>query len=197
MQATHNQEPAAITELLHAWGAGDDGALEQLTPLIYTDLRRLAGRYMRDEGPDHTLQATGLVHEAYLKLVDSRRVQWRNRTHLLALAAQLMRRVLVDFARSRSYLKRGGAVRRVELDSASHPRQTVDPTVAALDDALARLGSHDPRKRCVIELRFFGGLSVAETARALNVAPDTVHRDWRLARAWLVRELGVGGKHAR
>lgn len=189
--------PPAITDLLKAWGAGDDRALEQLTPLIYRDLHRLAGRYMRGESPDHTLQATGLVHEAYLKLVDSRRVHWRNRTHLMALSAQLMRRVLVDFARSRAYLKRGGAVRRVELVEPPPPAEALDPRLVAIDDALRELARKDPRKSRVVELRFFGGLSVAETAQALNVAPDTVHRDWRLAKAWLIRELGADGNHGR
>jgi RNA polymerase sigma-70 factor (ECF subfamily) len=197
--SSHNLSPQspAITELLKAWGAGDDGALEQLTPLIYTDLRRLAGRYMRGESPDHTLQATGLVHEAYLKLLDSRRVRWRDRTHLLALSAQLMRRVLVDFARSRKYLKRGGGIRRVELDTAVRAGETQDPRLCAIDDALRELAKIDPRKSRVVELRFFGGLSVLETARTLKVAPDTVHRDWRLAKAWLLRELGVGCAHGR
>lgn len=181
-----------ITQLLLDWGAGDDAALEELIPLVYQELRRLARGYMRGERPSHTLQTTALVNEAYLRLVDSRKVRWQNRTQFFAISAQLMRRILVDFARSRRYQKRGGGAQKVPLNEESiiSPRQGRD--LVQLDGALNALASADARKARVVELRFFGGLNVEETATVLNVSPDTVLRDWRLAKAWLAREMGKG-----
>jgi RNA polymerase sigma-70 factor (ECF subfamily) len=178
-----------ITELLRAWGEGDDRALERLTPLVEAELRRLARGYMSRERHDHTLQATALVNEAFLRLTDARQVQWQDRVHFLAVSARLMRRVLVDYARSRGYRKRGAGAQRVTLhdDLVTTPEVTVD--VVALDRALEALAEVDPRKRRVIELRFFGGLSVDETADVLHVSADTVKRDWRLAKLWLLREI--------
>jgi RNA polymerase sigma factor (TIGR02999 family) len=181
--------PGAVTELLRAWGGGDDGALEQLTPLVEAELRRLARAYMRRERPGHTLQTTALVNEAFLRLTDARRVCWQDRAHFLGISARLMRRVLVDHARALGYRKRGGGAQRVTLDEGlvTSPEPPVD--VVALDRALDALAAVDARKGRVIELRFFGGLSVEETAEVLHVSPDTVKRDWRLAKLWLLREL--------
>ena len=181
--------PGAVTELLRAWGDGDDRALEQLTPLVEAELRRLARGYMRRERRGHTLQTTALVNEAFLRLTDARRVRWQDRAHFLGISARLMRRVLVDHARSRGYQKRGGGAERVTLHEGlvTAPEPAVD--VLALDRALEALAAVDARKSRVIELRFFGGLSVEETAEALHVSPDTVKRDWRLAKLWLLREL--------
>jgi RNA polymerase sigma factor (TIGR02999 family) len=183
-----------ITGLLKAWGQGDEAALEQLTPLVYAQLRAQARRYMRNERSGVTLQSTALVHETYLRLIDARDVDWRDRVHFFALSAQLMRRILVDAARARAAAKRGGRAARVEHASAVDLDQipTADLSAALLcelDDALEDLTRIDPRRAKVIELRFFGGLSVEETAEALEVSPQTVMRDWRLARAWLGREL--------
>jgi RNA polymerase sigma factor (TIGR02999 family) len=178
-----------ITQLLLAWGRGEQAALDRLTPLVYDELRRLAHRYMGRERPGHTLQTSALVNEVYLRLVDSSHVRWQNRVHFFAVSAQLMRRILVDFARGRNNLKRGGDVRRVSLDHAllvSHEHST---DLVALDDALKALASLDARQGQVVELRFFGGLSVEETAEVLHVSEGTVRRDWSLARAWLHREL--------
>ena len=179
-----------VTELLRAWRDGDDGALEQLTPLVEAELRRQARGYMRRERRGHTLQVTALVNEAFLRLTDARRVRWQDRAHFFGISARLMRRVLVDHARSRGYRKRGGGARRVTLDEGlvTSPEPTLD--VVALDRALEALAAVDVRKSRVIELRFFGGLSVEETAEVLHVSPDTVKRDWRLAKLWLLRELG-------
>jgi RNA polymerase sigma factor (TIGR02999 family) len=179
-----------VTRLLHAWSQGKDAALEELLPLVHQELRRLARRYMFGERPGHTLQATALVNEAYLKLVDSRHVNWQDRAHFFAISAQLMRRILVDYARARGYQKRGGGVPKVTLDEALMGPQEKGHDLVALDDALKVLAGVDPRKSKVVELRFFGGLSVEETAEVLKVSPDTVHRDWRLAKAWLAREMG-------
>jgi RNA polymerase sigma factor (TIGR02999 family) len=179
----------AITELLLAWGNGDESALERLMPMVYAELRRLAHHYMNRERGGHTLQTTALVNEAYLKLIDSSRVRWQNRAHFFAVSAQLMRRILVDFARSRHYQKRGGAARQVSLDEALVVSAARGDDLVALDDALTALAAIDKRKSEVVELRFFGGLSVEETAEVLKVSPDTVMRDWRLAKAWLLREL--------
>jgi RNA polymerase sigma factor (TIGR02999 family) len=186
------RSPGAVTALLRAWGDGDDGALEQLTPLVEAELRRLARGYMRRERRDHTLQTTALVNEAFLRLTDARRVRWQDRAHFLGISARLMRRVLVDHARSRGYRKRGGGAERVTLDEGlvMSPEPAVD--VLALDRALESLAAVDVRKSRVIELRFFGGLSVEETAEVLHVSPDTVKRDWRLAKLWLLRELEEG-----
>lgn len=178
-----------VTELLMAWGKGDGDALSRLTPLVYDELHRLAAAYMRREKAGHTLQTSALVNEAYIKLVDSSRVGWQNRAHFFAVAAQLMRRILVDFARSRQYQKRGGEWRQVTLDERLGITTRLDSDLVAIDEALQELAKIDPRKAQVIELRFFGGLSLEETSEALQVSTDTVGRDWRAAKAWLVREL--------
>jgi RNA polymerase sigma factor (TIGR02999 family) len=176
------------TELLRAWSRGDGTALDRLIPLVYTELHRLAEHYMRQERPDHTLQATSLVNEAYLRLIDVNRVEWRNRAHFLALAAQMMRRILVEFARSRQRQKRGGGAVHVSLDDVPELPDSKDD-LAALSDALSELATFDARMGQVVELRFFGGLSVDETAEVLNVSPETVMRDWKTAKAWLLREI--------
>jgi RNA polymerase sigma-70 factor, ECF subfamily len=186
MQASSHE----ITRLLQAWGGGDQGALEQLMPLVYDELRRQARRYMAAEYPGQTLQTSALVHEAYLRLLDVRNISWQNRAHFYAICARLMRRILVDFARSRGYQKRGGGLPHVQLDEALTVSTAMGSELLAVDDALTRLAAIDGRKSQVVELRFFGGLTVEETALALNVSPETVMRDWRLAKAWLVRELG-------
>lgn len=180
-------ETGDVTALLVAWRNGDESALARLTPIVYDELHRLAGRYMRREQAGHTLQTTALLNEAYLRLIGSSRVRWQSRAHFYAVAAQLMRRILVDFARSRTYRKRGGGWHRVTLSDGIPQRQEVD--LAALNDALDRLERLDPRKARVVELRFFGGLSLEESAEALNVSTDTIGRDWRAAKAWLTREL--------
>jgi RNA polymerase sigma-70 factor, ECF subfamily len=186
--------PGAVTELLRAWADGDDGALERLTPLVETELRRLARAYMRRERRGHTLQTTALVNEAFLRLTDARRVRFQDRAHFLGISARLMRRVLVDHARTRGYQKRGGGAQRVTLDEglAQTPELALD--VVALDRALSALADVDARKSRMVELRFFGGLSVEETAEVLGVSPDTVKRDWRLAKLWLLRELEGAGR---
>jgi RNA polymerase sigma-70 factor, ECF subfamily len=177
-----------VTGLLLAWGGGDEAALERLIPLVHAELHRIAMRCMADERAGHSLQPTALVNEAYIRLVDARRVKWQDRNHFLSMAARLMRRVLVDHARSRRYLKRGGGAARVTLmDDLVLDEPGRD--LVALDDALAALATVDERKSRVIELRFFGGLSVEETAAVLSVSVDTVMRDWKLAKAWLLREL--------
>jgi RNA polymerase sigma factor (TIGR02999 family) len=178
-----------VTELLLAWRAGDEPALAALTPLVHLELQRIARRCLRGERAGHSFEATALVHEAYLRLVDTRRVNWRNRAHFLAMAARLMRRVLVDAARARGYQKRGGDAVRVTLTDLLHASEKGHDLVA-LDDALEALAAMDPRRSQVVELRFFGGLSVQETASVLAVSPETVMRDWKLARAWLRRALG-------
>lgn len=178
-----------VTALLQAWQTGDDEALAQLTPIVYDELHRLAHRYMRREQAGHALQTTALVNEAYLRLVDSRRVGWQNRAHFFAVAAQLMRRVLVDVARRQRSQKHGGDWQMVTLPDGFEPAVASDTDIVAVDDALQELARLDPRKARVVELRFFGGLSLEETAEALGVSTDTVGRDWRAARAWLSREL--------
>ena len=185
-----------VTRLLQAWGRGDDAALEQMIPIVYSELKRIAHRYMTGERQSHTLQTTALVNEAYLKLVDSRKVNWQNRAHFFAISAQLMRRILVDFARTRGYQKRGGGAQQVSLEEACMASQERGRNVLALDGALTALAEVDPRKSKVVELRFFGGLSLEETAEVLKVSPDTVLRDWRMAKAWLGRELGAEKDHA-
>jgi len=184
-----NGSRAHVTELLLAWGSGDRVALDELVPLIHEELRRLARHQMRGERDNHTLQTTALVNEAFLRLVDLRRIRWQDRAHFLALSARLMRRILVDHARSRSYQKRGAGVANVTLDESlvASPERGID--LVALDDALEDLARVDARKSQVVELRFFGGLSVEETAEALKVSPETVTRDWRLAKVWLLREI--------
>jgi RNA polymerase sigma-70 factor (ECF subfamily) len=181
--------PGAVTELIRAWSNGDDAALARLIPIVEAELRRLARGYMRRERRDHTLQVTALVNEAFLRLTGARRLRWEDRAHFLGISARLMRRVLVDHARARGYQKRGGTLRRVTLDEAAlvSPAPAID--LLALDRALEVLAADDPRKARVIELRFFGGLSVEETADVLHVSPDTVKRDWRLAKLWLLQEM--------
>ena len=178
-----------VTQLLRAWGNGDQQALERLTPLVYEELHRVAHRYMADERAGHTLQTTALVNEVYLRLVDVRGVSWQNRAHFFAICARTMRRILTDFARSRQYQKRGGEAVSVTLDDALGVSSQPAVDFVALDDAMKGLGKLEPRKSQVVELRFFGGLSVEETAEVLKISPDTVMRDWKFARAWLAREL--------
>ena len=177
------------TELLRAWSQGDGSALDRLVPLVYEELHRLARRYMRQERPDHTLQATSLVNEAYLRLIDVNRVEWRDRAHFLAVAAQMMRRILVEFARNRQRHKRGGGAVRVSLDDVQELPDSKERDLVALSGALGGLATLDPRMSQVVELKFFGGLTVAETADVLNISPETVMRDWKTAKAWLLREL--------
>jgi RNA polymerase sigma factor (TIGR02999 family) len=181
-----------VTQLLRAWSGGDQEALEKLTPLVYAELRRLAHRYMAQERPGHVLQTTALVHEVYLRLVDIREVTWQDRAHFLAVCARLMRRVLIDFARSRGYLKRGGDSPHVGLDEALAVSREPPTDLIALDDGLKALAAFDARKSQVVELRFFGGLSVEETAAVLKVSPETVKRDWKLAKVWLLEEMAGG-----
>lgn len=177
-----------ITLLLKAWSEGDQSALEKLTPIVYKELHRLAGRYMKGERAGHSLQTTALVNEAYMRLVDYKRMQWQNRAHFFAVSAQLLRRILVEHAR-RHNLKRGAGIRHISLDEvAIAGRRSAD--LVALDDAMKALAQIDPRKEQVVEMRFFGGLSVEETAEVLKVSSVTVMRDWSTAKAWLYRELG-------
>lgn len=178
-----------VTRLLQAWALGDKGALERLTPLVYGELHRLAHRYMTREQPGQTLQTTALVHEVYLRLVDVENVDWQNRAHFYGLCARLMRRILIDFARSRNYQKRGGQIPHIQLEEAATVSAVVGSELLAVDEALKQLAAMDTRKSEVVELRFFGGLTVEETAAALGVSPETVMRDWKLAKAWLLREL--------
>ncbi len=178
-----------VTQLLLAWSQGDRSALEELIPLVYDELHKMARRYMIREQAAHTLQTTALVNEAYLRMVDMRKVQWQNRAHFFAVSAQLMRRILVDFARSRNYQKRGGGKRKVTLDDALEVSPGQDADLVLLDDALNALAVVDDRKRKVVELRFFGGLTVEETAHVLEVSSDTVMRDWKMAKVWLLREM--------
>jgi RNA polymerase sigma factor (TIGR02999 family) len=178
-----------VTELLLAWGEGDQAALEQLIPLVHAELRRIAARYMARERYGHTLQPTALVNELYLKLVDVERVRWQNRAHFMAVAARLMRRILVDFARSRRYRKRGGDIQHVSFDEAVVVDIGRGHDLLALDDALDELARVDARQSQIVVMRFFGGLSVDEVANVLNISPATVMRDWKLAKSWLLREL--------
>jgi RNA polymerase sigma factor (TIGR02999 family) len=178
-----------ITQLLKAWSEGEPTALEKLVPLVYQELQRMARRYMAQERPGHTLQTTALVHEAYVRLVDSAQTSYESRAEFFAVCAQVMRHILVDWARSRQALKRGGQVAPLELDEALAVGEEPGRDLVALDDALRALTAQDPRKGQVVELRFFGGLSVEETAEVLRVSPETVMRDWKLAKSWLRREL--------
>jgi RNA polymerase sigma-70 factor, ECF subfamily len=178
-----------ITELLLAWNQGDERALDRLMPLVHAELHRLAHRYMAGERPGHPLQTTALVNEAFVRLIDSSRVRWQNRAHFFAVSAQLMRRILVDVARARAQQKRGGDAVQVSLDDAMDVAREPGADLVALDDALSMLAAFDERKSKVVELRFFGGLSVEETAEVLGISAVTVMRDWGLAKAWLLREL--------
>ena len=182
------QSGADVSSLLRAWSAGDSGALDRLTPVVYDELRRLARYYMRGERPGHSLQPTALVHEAYTRLVDYKHMQWQDRAHFFAVSAQVMRRILVENAR-RHNVKRGAGIRHVALDETAIIRSGEDPDLLALDDAMNALAAIDPRKVQVVEMRFFGGLSVEETAQVLKVSTVTVKRDWKAARIWLYREL--------
>ena len=187
-----NAQCSETTQLLRAWAKGDQSALEQLTPRVYDELRRIAGRFMRNEQPGRTIQTTALVHEAYLKLIDIDNVDWQHRAQFFAVSGQIMRRILLDQARRRVAAKRGGAAARANLEEIPDLGSARARELIALDDALNALAAVDPRKARVIELRFFGGMSVEETAEVLDVSSDTVLRDWRLARAWILAEMGEG-----
>lgn len=187
-----DQPPPDVTHLLQAWGRGDESALEKLVPLVYRELHLRARRCMAREREQHTLQTTALIHEAYLRLVGSSPVDWESRTHFFAIAARLMRRILVDRARGRRAQKRGGAVRPVAFDEELVVAGPPTRDLVSLDDALTALAAVDERKAKVVELRFFGGLSVEETAQHLRVSPQTVLRDWKLSKAWLLREMKRG-----
>jgi RNA polymerase sigma factor (TIGR02999 family) len=181
--------PQEVSQLLRAWSEGDQDALDKLMPLVYDELRLMAKRHMDRQSPGHTLQTTALIHEAYLRLVDQKEARWQNRAHFFAVAARAMRHILVDYARARHAAKRGGAGHVVSLDEAAVVSEERTSEMVALDDALESLAAVDRRKCQVVELRYFGGLSVGETAEVLKVSPETVARDWRLARTWLLREL--------
>ena len=181
--------PQQVTQLLVAWGGGDQAARDELMPLVYEELRRLAHKCIRRERPGHTLQTSALLNEAYLRLVDQKNIQWQDRAHFFGIAARLMRQVLVDYARKRRYAKRGGDAQRVSLDEAMIVSEERAADVVALDDALKILAQIDPRQSQIVELRFFGGLSIEETAEVLAVSPGTVMRDWTLAKAWLRRAV--------
>lgn len=184
-----------ITQLLQSWGQGDKSAIDRLIPLVYDELHRMARRYMSTEKPGHTLQATALVNEAYLRLVDASQANWQNRTHFFAVSAQVMRRILVDWARSRQAAKRGNDIPMLELDEALAVPMQTGTNVVDVDDALKALALVDLRKSQIVELRFFGGLTVEETAEVLTISQETVHRDWKLAKSWLLRELGGEQPH--
>ena len=184
-----------VTGLLQAWGGGDPAALDQLVPIVYDELHRQAQRYLRREAPGHTLQTTALVHEAYLRLVDQREARWQNRAQFFGVAAQAMRRILVDHARRHQAAKRGGSAVPVPLEEGEVAAAGSDVDLVALDDALTRLAALDPQQARVVELRYFTGLGIEETAEALGISPATVKREWAMARAWLKRELGEGMRH--
>jgi RNA polymerase sigma factor (TIGR02999 family) len=186
--------PDEVTQLLLDWGGGDKAAIDKLMPLVYEELRRLARHYMRRERAGHTLQTTAIVNEAYLHLINQRDVQWQNRAHFFGIASHLMRRILASYARSRHYAKRGGGARQVSLDEAMIVSEERVAEMVALDDALNALAEIDERKSRIVEMRFFGGLSIEETAEVLGVSAGTVMRDWTLAKAWLRREIGKEGE---
>jgi RNA polymerase sigma factor (TIGR02999 family) len=183
------QVPQNVTQLLIGWGKGDKEALDQLVPIVYDELRRQAAGYLRRERVGHTLQTTALIHEAYLRLVDQKNVQWQNRAHFFGIAAQLMRRILVDHARTKKRAKRGGSDVRVSLNEATLTTQGQDLDIVALDEALEHLAEIDEQQSKIVELRFFSGLTVEETAEVLGISPATVKRDWSMAKAWLHREI--------
>ncbi|HWQ34201.1 MAG TPA: sigma-70 family RNA polymerase sigma factor [Blastocatellia bacterium] len=187
--ASSSASPREVTQLLVAWSSGDQSALDRLIPMVYDELHRLAHRYMRRENPGHSLQTTALVNEAFLRLTEGKPVNWQNRAHFFAVSANVMRRILVDIANAHGAQKRGGRLQHVPLDDALVISEDREADLVALDDALNALAKVDERKSRVVELRFFGGLSVEETAEVLQVSPDTVLRDWRLAKSWLMREL--------
>lgn len=192
MTTSGASDSAEVTQLLLAWRAGDASALERLIPLVHAELRRIAHRFMRKERAGHSWQTSALVNEAYLRLIDARNVDWQNRAHFFAISASLMRRILVDVARERQARKRGGSAERVVLDEALVAGRERQTDLVALDEALTALAAVDERKGKVVELRFFGGLNEDEMAEALHVSPETVRRDWRLAKAWLLRFLSGG-----
>lgn len=185
--------PAAtdVTQILQAWSEGDDTAPDRLMPVVYAELRRLAAQYLRRERADHTLQATALVHEAYLKLVDERRVTWKSRAHFCGIAAHLMRQILMEYARAHNAAKRGGQLEKLYLEETRHLAHERAPDLVALDDALKCFASSHPRESEVVELKFFGGLNAREIAEVLKVSAKTVARDWSFAKAWLCRELST------
>ena len=180
---------ADVTQLLQQWSSGQEQALDRLLPQIHDELRKLAASYLRRERPDHTLQPTALVNEAFLKLVDQRTAKWQNRAHFFGIAAQAMRRILVDHARAHAASKRGGAARKVPFDDAKLIGRGVDVDLLALDEALTRLAALDPQQSRIVELRFFGGLTMEESAEVMHISPATVGREWRMAKAWLSAEL--------
>lgn len=182
-------ESQDVTQLLVAWSNGDQAALDKLLPLVNTELRQLARRYMRRENPGHTLQTSALVNEAYMRLIDQQQVRWQNRAHFLGIAAQLMRRILIDHARNHHYAKRGGGALRVSLDEAAAVTEARAAELLAVDEALEKLTAMDARKGRIVELRFFGGLSLEETAEVMGISSPTVQREWRAAKAWLHRML--------
>jgi RNA polymerase sigma factor (TIGR02999 family) len=186
-----------VTQLLKAWGSGDDKALEQLTPVVENELHRMAHRCMAGERPGHMLQTTALVNEVYLRLVDVHAVDWQDRAHFFAISARMMRRILTDFARSRNYQKRGAGAVEVSFDEALIVSPEKDTDIMALDDALTEFAVLYPRQSQVVELRFFGGLEVPEAAEALKISPETVKRDWRFAKAWLLRAMSEETLHAK
>jgi len=188
------QSPREVTELLQAWCSGDQRALDELMPLVYAELHRLAHSYMLRERAGHTLQTTALVNETYLKLIDASKVPWQNRAHFFAISAGLMRRILVDFARTRGSRKRGGDVRKVELDESRVALPGRNTDLIALDSALNGLAAIDPRQAKVVELRFFAGLGVEETAEVLGISRRTAEREWAVAKLWLLREMKHGGE---
>jgi len=181
--------PNDVTQLLVDWGNGNDQALADLMPLVYRELHGIAGRYLRRERGGHTLQTTALINEAYLRIVNQKNVNWQNRAHFFGVAAQIMRRILVDHARSHLYLKRGGGAQKLTLDEALALPQEREVDLVALDDSLSALARIDPQQSRIIELRFFGGLTIKETAEVLHISPATVKRDWDMAKAWLYGEL--------
>jgi len=184
--------PTEVTQFLRDWGEGDQQALDELLPIVYGELRRLAQHYLSRERPDHTLQPTALVHEAYLRLVDQRGIAWQNRAHFFGVAARLMRRILVDYARRRRAAKRGGGAPKITLDRVAAGSQDRPEDVLALDEALTRLAQLDPRQQRIVELRYFSGLTVEDIAETLGISPATVKREWSIARAWLSREIRDG-----
>ena len=189
----HSPSPHEVTKLLIDWSNGDQEALDHLTPLVYAELRRLAHFYMGRERPGHTLQTTALVNEAYLQLVQQKGLHWQNRAHFFGIAARLMRHILVDYARERNSAKRGGGARRLSLDDVAELSEEKASEVVSLDDALNTLAEVDPQQSRIVELRFFAGLTVEETAEVLGISPATVKRDWAMAKAWLYHEIGGRG----
>jgi RNA polymerase sigma-70 factor (ECF subfamily) len=189
--------PSEVTQLLKDWSSGDPEALDRLIPIVYAELRAIAARYLRRERRDHTLQPTALVNEAYLRLIDQKQVQWQNRAHFIGVAAQMMRRILVDHAKSHNRAKRGGGAQRVSLDEVMAVSDERATDLLELDSALTALAAFDDRKSRVVEMRYFGGLTVEETAEVLKVSEMTVAREWKLAKAWLYTHIEDSGEHAR